>query len=78
MEVRLLVSHSNPQPRGQGYSFLSGSSSLTSQAWETLPVATTPLPAQLSGSFDCASPHIYNKVEIPGKQIVNTFRRTQK
>jgi len=57
---------------------LSGSSSLTSQAWETLPVAMTLLPAQLSGSFDCASPHIYNKVQIPGKQIVNTFHQTQK
>jgi len=78
MEVTLLVSHSNPQLRGQGYSFLSRSSSLTSQAWETLPVATTPLPAQLSRAFDCASPHIYNKVEIQGKQIFNTFHQTQK
>jgi hypothetical protein len=45
----------NSQPGGPRYLFLSRSSTLTSLAWEAMPIVTLP-PAYLSGTFEHASP----------------------
>jgi hypothetical protein len=54
----------NPQPGGAGYPFLSGSSPLTCQAWEALPVAYTTASIAL-GIMWPHKPHHYIKVGIP-------------
>jgi len=50
----------NPQPGGPGYPFLSGSTPLTYLVRDAIQVASLP-PAQLSGSFDHASPTTTSK-----------------